>query len=259
MEKRVQINTSISLSIDMLGRLECESGWVGKEHFHYFWEIIIITNDFESFEVSLVSPNNSHCFRNSLESVAHILYIGFRVDGINDLEESRLALLEKLQNKSNYEKYEAFFKDMNNYGMKDFDVSSLLPHVFTFLSNMLSEYMFEGSGDEYNGIVSKVKKYIALNIHKTLTVKEIAGTLYLSPKYIGNVFKKKTGMGILQYQKKKKMEKALSYLKSGEYSVGEVSAILGFENVAYFSNTFKNYYGISPVNFTKGMMGKIYN
>ena len=40
-------------------------------------------------------------------------------------------------------------------------------------------------------------------------------------------------------------------LKSGEYTVKEVSSVLGFENIAYFSNTFKDYYGLSPVNFTK--------
>ena len=68
--------------------------------------------------------------------------------------------------------------------------------------------------------------------------------------YFDNCFKKETGMGILQYQKVKKMEKALVYLKSGEYSVTEISSLLGFKNVNYFSNTFKGYYGLSPANFS---------
>ena len=127
--------------------------------------------------------------------------------------------------------------------------TAVLERVFAFLTEILSVYMMDSGGDEQHSIVSEIKKHIALNLGKPLTVKEIASTLYLSPKYIGNVFRKKTGMGILQYQKSKKMERALVYLKSGEYSVGEVSALLGFENAAYFSNTFKEYYGLSPVNF----------
>ena len=251
MENRVQINASISLSIDMIGRLECQPRWVGKEHSHHFWEIIIITENMKAFDVSLIKPNDPHSFRNGTASVAHILYIGFRFGGSVDTEAKRERILNKLKDSKYYGDYAEFFNEMEKYGTKSGNSDRILPHVFSFLTAVLGEYMIEGGEDEHHSIVAEIKKYISINIDKQLTVKEIAGALYLSPKYIGNVFKKKTGMGILQYQKSKKMEQALFYLKNGEYTVKEVSAILGFENAAYFSNTFKDYYGLSPVNFTK--------
>jgi len=251
MENRVQINASISLSIDMIGSLECQPNWVGKEHSHHFWEIIIITEDMKAFDVSLVKPNEPHSFRNSTPSVAYILYIGFRFGGSIDTEAMRERILCKLKDSRYYGDYAEFFNEMDKYGTKDGSSDNILPHVFSFLTEALGEYMLEGGEDEHHSIVAEIKKYISINIGKQLTIKEIAGALYLSPKYIGNVFRNKTGMGILQYQKSKKMEQALFYLKSGEYTVKEVSSVLGFENIAYFSNTFKDYYGLSPVNFTK--------
>lgn len=250
MENRVQINTSISLSIDMIGSLECEPGRVGKGHTHHFWEIILITKDFTDFKVSLVCPNEPHSFNNDLGEAVHMLYIGFRFNESTDVGSARRWILEKLESKENFEKYTAFFSGMKAYG-EGGGGTSVLREIFAFLTEILSEYMIDGDGDEQHSIVSEIKKYIALNLDKTLTVREIANTLYLSPKYICNVFKKKTGVSILQYQKAKKMERALSYLKSGEYAVGEVASLLGFENVAYFSGTFKDYYGLSPVNFSK--------
>ncbi len=250
MENRIQINTSISLSIDMIGTLECEPMRVGEEHTHHFWEIILITGDFEKFDVSLICPNEPHSFNNDFAETAHMLYIGFRFNESAEAKITRRKILEKLESKAHFAVYASFFESMKAYG-ENGESTAVLGKVFAFLTEILSEYMMDSGGDEQHSIVSEIKKYIALNPDKALTVREIASTLYLSPKYIGNVFKKKTGMSILQYQKSKKMERALSYLKSGKYAVGEVAALLGFENAAYFSGTFKEYYGLSPVNFSK--------
>ena len=251
MENRVQINTSVSLSIDMIGSVTCEPKCAGKEHTHHFWEIVLVTWDFADFKVSVVCPNEPHSFSNERAETAHMLYIGFRFNENTDSERARRGILEKLENGEHFASYAAFFDGIRSYETKDGDGASLLAGVFSFLGGILREYMMGGEGDEQHSIASEIKKYISLNLDKSLTVREIASTLYLSPKYTGNVFKKKTGTSILQYQKAKKMERALSYLKSGEYAIGEIAALLGFENAAYFSNTFKDYYGLSPVNFLK--------
>ena len=251
MENRIQINTLVSLSVDMIGRLECEPNWVGKEHSHHFWEIIIISDDMKTFDISLMMPNEPHCFHNNSNSVTHILYISFRFEGSVDAKTVREKILKKLQDPKYYDKYASFFDIMEKYGSKDNNKRIILSQVFVFLTEALGEYMIESGEDEHHSIVAEIKKYISLNIDKQLTVKEIASTLYLSPKYIGNVFKKKTGMGILQYQNARKMEEALIFLKGGKLTISEIASALGFETVAYFSNTFKAYYGLSPINFAK--------
>ncbi len=248
MEKRVQINTSVFLSIDIIGKLECRPYWEGKEHSHHFWEIVLMSDTAKGITVSLIKPNEPHSFRNRSNTVAHILYIGFRFNSSLDPDIIKLRIQEKLNAPENYETYASFFEAI---GYAENEVGPyLLSDVFIFLTGILGEFITDGNADKRHSIVSKIKKYIDVNLDKPLTVQQIAGTLYLSPKYIGIVFKKEMGMGILQYQKAKKMEMALVYLKSGEYSVTEISLLLGFKNVNYFSNTFKEYYGLSPANFS---------
>lgn len=248
MEKRVQINTSIFLSIDIIGKLECGPYWEGKEHSHHFWEIVLMQDAANKITVSLIKPNEPHSFQNQSSTVSHILYIGFRFNCPIDPDISKPRIQEKLNSPDNFEDYASFF---DGIGYAENEVNpSLFSGVFAFLTRILGEFIADGNADKHHSIVSKIKKYIDINLDKPLTVQQIATTLYLSPKYIGIVFKKETGMGILQYQKAKKMEKALVYLKIGEYSVTEISSILGFKNVNYFSNTFKDYYGLSPSNFS---------
>ena len=248
MEKRVQINTSIFLSIDLIGKLECGPYWEGKEHSHHFWEIVLVQDASDNITVSLIKPNEPHSFRNRSNTVSHILYIGFRFNSSHDPDITAQRIGKMLDSSDNFETYASFFRGIG-YAENEVD-GELLSGVFAFLTRILGEFITDGNADKHHSIVSKIKKYIGINLDKPLTVQQIATTLYLSPKYIGIVFKKETGMGILQYQKAKKMEKALVYLKSGEYSVTEISSLLGFKNVNYFSNTFKGYYGLSPANFS---------
>ena len=89
MEKRMQINTSVSLSVEMIGLLECEPGRVGKEHTHHFWEIILLTEDMKDFKASIVCPNEPHSFTNDLGAAVHMLYIGFRFNENTDTDSTR--------------------------------------------------------------------------------------------------------------------------------------------------------------------------
>lgn len=247
MENRVQINASVFLSIEMIGLLVCDADWTGKEHTHPFWEIILTSHDLNTFHAMLIAPNEPHFFHNSTNKPAHILYLGFRFNPLSHSDTEKQYLSEKLNNPQNFKKYAALFAEMK----KDGEKTAVLSQTFAFLTELLREPLFEGPADTPRNIVSEIKKYISANLNRPLTVKQIAGTFYLSPKYIGNVFRQKTGMGILQYQKAKKMERALLYLKGGEHTVKEIASLLGFETVSYFSNTFKDYYGLSPINFSK--------
>ena len=121
--------------------------------------------------------------------------------------------------------------------------------ITIFLINLLANHLFGGKeGSRDNNIVSEVKALINNNMNKMFTIEMIASGLYISPKYLGEIFRKNTGEGILQYQKRQKMEVAMMLLRSG-VSIKEVHQRLGYDNVQYFSNSFKAYYGVSPIHF----------
>lgn len=250
-ENRWQINTDISLSINLLGRLKCEKNWNGASHSHLFWEIVVSTFDFKHFEVQLFYPNETHKLKNNTEKEKHLLYIGFdfKYDKTADVKKMKNDILAELKKDSNNYIYALIFKKT----YEDTIISSTLyPQIMVFLFNSIGKYMFDNSNDVPNtALITDIKKYINLNLDKKISIKQLARNFYITPKYLGQIFKSEVGEGILQYVKHKKVEKALLMLKSGEYNITQISQLLGFDNVQYFSTTFKSYYGFPPTYFQK--------
>ena len=251
LESRMQINTDISLTIDLLGYLLCDRQWTGSSHFHPFWEMVITTSDFQEFKADIFSPNETHKFENVTETEKHLLYIGFdfKHDTMYTEKQIKDALRSVLNNDSNGYFYAAVFNRIQESQAIPADTNFYM-QILLFLVNCLDKYMFRSEETAPNtALVSDVKKYINANLHKKTDIKQLAKALYVTPKYLGQVFKKETGEGILQYTKRKKAEKAMLLIKTKAYNVTQISQMLGFDNIHYFSTVFKEYYGLPPTYF----------
>lgn len=98
-------------------------------------------------------------------------------------------------------------------------------------------------------LVADAKKYINANLHQKINVQQLAKAFYVTPKHLGQIFRRETGEGIIQYTKRKKAEKALILIKTKQYTITQISQMLGFDNIHYFSTVFKEYYGFPPTYF----------
>lgn len=94
-------------------------------------------------------------------------------------------------------------------------------------------------------------EYIKINIHKKLTVDEVAASVGLSKYYFLREFKKITGYTLTTYINIIRCEYAKELLSSGQYKVKEVASLCGFENDSYFSNVFKKHTGTLPSDHLK--------
>ena len=56
-------------------------------------------------------------------------------------------------------------------------------------------------------------------------------------------------MGICEYVRERKIEKACELLKSQKYSIKEIAYITGFNDSNHFIKTFKKIYNITPKKF----------
>ena len=78
----------------------------------------------------------------------------------------------------------------------------------------------------------------------------IADRLQLSMIYICQIFKKEVGITFKEYLTKIRMREAVRLLKSGRYKVYEVSEMVGYQTVQYFSKVFKKETGKYPSDFS---------
>jgi len=90
---------------------------------------------------------------------------------------------------------------------------------------------------------------------KNLTLSGIADRLGISAQYLGRLFTEETNEKFNDYLNRIRMEQAYKLLQKNELKVYEVAEKVGIENYRYFTQKFKEYYGISPKKVCKGGKG----
>ncbi len=109
--------------------------------------------------------------------------------------------------------------------------------------------------DISNRYVEAAIDYIEKNYGDSdFSVGKLAETLGLSEGHISRLFKAETDTGINNYLTRFRIRKAMDFLKDMQVKVYEVADKVGYQDIAYFSNTFKKLVGRSPSDYqTKGL------
>ncbi|WP_024866052.1 response regulator transcription factor [Butyrivibrio sp. FCS014] len=83
---------------------------------------------------------------------------------------------------------------------------------------------------------------------------KLAESMSVSEGHISRLFKSETDQSINNYLTRYRIKKAMDYLKDVNVKVYEVAEKVGYQDIAYFSNTFKKLVGKNPSDYqTKGL------
>lgn len=94
--------------------------------------------------------------------------------------------------------------------------------------------------------VSAAIVYMRDNLHRRLSLREIARTAQLSPVHFRRVFKHATSMPPGQYVSALRIERAKELLEDSLLSVKEIAASVGTGDVSHFVRNFKQASGMTP-------------
>ncbi|WP_165452514.1 response regulator [Paenibacillus thalictri] len=108
-----------------------------------------------------------------------------------------------------------------------------------------TEKELPGPGKEHD-VISRAIVHIRSNLGQTLTAKQVAKTVSLDEDYLSTLFKKKTGVTLIQYIHQSRIDQARRYLEQTDMSVREIGETVGFENTNYFHKIFKRMTGLTP-------------
>lgn len=100
--------------------------------------------------------------------------------------------------------------------------------------------------ENYSALVCSCIDYICGHYYEKINISLIADKLHVNKSYLGTVFKKETGMSIVETITKYRMDKAMELMQKTSYKLFEISEKVGFDDPAYFTNVFTKYMGISP-------------
>jgi two-component system response regulator YesN len=98
--------------------------------------------------------------------------------------------------------------------------------------------------------IVSVQQWVKRHIQSKITVADIARHVGYTESYISHLYKKETGMSLVDYMTKVRMDKAKELLHSiQEYRIYEIADACGFADANYFSRQFKRIEGLSPHEF----------
>lgn len=118
----------------------------------------------------------------------------------------------------------------------------------SYILHLLNKYG-DTSCQPTDTLIENIKNYIAENLLYDFPISDLSAVLNYNEKYLGRLFKSKTGYTIKEYCNTSKIEKAKALLKSTQLHISEVATKSGFNNVTYFNRVFRKLTGLSPRNY----------
>ena len=115
-----------------------------------------------------------------------------------------------------------------------------------------SNYPIIGKGETAK-VATAVLDYLSQNIHKNISLEEVADELFFSVSYVKTAFKKHTGKPIMQAFNELKIKRAQKLIKKGLH-FAQIAKELGFSSEQYFSKVFKSVVQMTPSEYKKSLI-----
>lgn len=104
--------------------------------------------------------------------------------------------------------------------------------------------------------IEKARSYIHDHYHKSISLEKVAEYAGLSPQYFTHLFKKATSQTFIDYVTDLRLKKAKELMRENQYSLKEISYMVGYRDPNYFSRVFKKEFQISPRQYQKQLLKK---
>lgn len=99
--------------------------------------------------------------------------------------------------------------------------------------------------------INRVKQFIYEHLTEEISVAQLAKIVGLNPVYFGSLFQKHAGYSAKEYINRLRIQKSCDLLRTGDCSVKEAAYQCGFDDIYYFSKTFKKINGIPPSSYSR--------
>lgn len=146
---------------------------------------------------------------------------------------------------------EKFINMVNGYNSAMPSQFRFLSQLFDILNDICDEYAKKRLSKRKYEMIKPAIEYLANNDATSIDVAELAELCYISKNYFRKLFYDYYGCLPHQYLNELKLKRAAMLLETGDYSISDISDMLGYATASYFSLCFKNHYGYLPSEYKK--------
>jgi len=105
----------------------------------------------------------------------------------------------------------------------------------------------------YRTEIAEAVAFMHAHYAEAIDLQTLSLSKHFSVNHFRKLFKEATGRTPLEFLTHLRMEKAKELLQTGALTVGKVSALVGYEDIHYFSKLFKKLEGMSPKNYAASL------
>lgn len=247
--------------------------WHSTSHFHPFTEIFFITHgngimEIDSMDVAvkegdliIINPNCPHTEKSSYNRMDQLEYIVFAINNLALANKS----LPKLNGDASNPTYYKIMNLNNNKSVILYYLNTLVREVeekqanyelacksiltlfIIYISrNTESTLLIADNPEKLNIECVKIKNYIDSHYSENITLDILSNLSYVNKFHLVHLFTKQMGISPINYLINKRIEESKNLLTTTNYSIRDISTIVGFSNSSYFSQMFKKFTGDSP-------------
>lgn len=132
-----------------------------------------------------------------------------------------------------------------------------LENLFIELIRSKNTILKEENNEISDDKIQEICRYLNENFKSKIRLSELCFLFGTNKTTLCNKFRAVCGETVISYINKLKIKEAKKLLRSGSYNLTEISAILGFSSVHYFSRIFKQYENQSPTSYIKTIKSRL--
>ena len=104
-----------------------------------------------------------------------------------------------------------------------------------------------------NELLNDILLYIDNNIYEKISVSTLCEHFCISTSMLHSLFRKNMNNTAKNYINELKLSKSKELIRNSTHTLSEISEMLGFSSIHYFSKKFKLYFNISPTEYSKSI------
>lgn len=240
-----------------------------KGESHVYWELTYVDNGalettinnetytLKNFDLILYAPKQFHTQRNASDKSCSYLTIMFDMN---------LKDYDSIANRV-FHCEEDLFSSLNNFiKASDAPQQAYNPDLLVCYLQELILKLLQYDQDNQpaiaavpiqqlfeNELLNEIIIYINNNIYKALSIDEICHKFSISRSSMQTLFKENLNIAPKHYINELKLSKSKLLIKEEKHTISEISVLLGFGSIHYFSRKFKQRFGVSPSDYAKSI------
>ena len=145
--------------------------------------------------------------------------------------------------------------ELKNTGYEDVCQAYMEILLIRLMRNIALAVPSEPQSVSANRQCAAIRHYIDLHFKEALTLEQLAEESHMSKYYLSHAFKREYGISPINYMISRRIEESKYLLAETDLSMSQISQLLGFSSLSYFSQVFHRTQSISPKEYRQNHKG----